>query len=84
MLFLMFVVSWAVMEFVVRRDGPVRAVTPPERPLPTSMAQDTQAPVATGGLLALGRALERDGRGQLPAVQPSVESPAIVSSDRRL
>ncbi len=60
MTFLLFLASLGVLNYVLRKSADTAAEShqpgPPER----------IEPVATPGLLALGRALEQHGRGQAP------------------
>ncbi|MGA3260853.1 MAG: hypothetical protein ABSE35_18375 [Bryobacteraceae bacterium] len=79
MTFLLFLASLAVMEYLVRKprkkpdDNPKAADS-------TAITQDP-TPVATSmpGLLALGQALEAQGRGEVPGVEqvPQVHGPPM-------
>lgn len=79
MTFLLFLISLAVLEYIVRRPEP----TPKTgwQPLAKRRAEDPpadSAPALTPGLLALGQALDRWGRGQTPgatAKTPEVPNP---------
>ena len=65
MTFLLFLVSLAVLEYIVRR--PETAPKTGWQPLAKLRAQDKPAdspPTLTPGLLALGQALDECGRGQ--------------------
>ena len=64
MIFLLFLVSVAVMEYVVRRPEETEGGTRPG-PARDRMTESGKAD-ATPGLAALGRALEQYGRGLTP------------------
>ena len=78
MTFLLFLISVAVLEYIVRRPGQI-----PEtgwQPLAKRRAEDRPADSAplTPGLFALGQALDRGGRGQSPgttAKTPDIPRP---------
>jgi len=79
MTFLLFLVSLAVLEYIVRRPE----ATPKTgwQPLAKRRAEDRpvdSAPAPNPGLIALGQALDRFGRGQSPDITtkaPEVPSP---------
>jgi hypothetical protein len=79
MTFLLFLISLAVLEYIVRR--PEEAPKTGRQPLAKRRAEDRPAdaaPALTPGLLALCQALDRSGRGQTPgttAKTPEVPSP---------
>jgi hypothetical protein len=79
MTFLLFLISLAVLEYIVRRPGEVPNTG--GQPLAKRQAEDQQAdsvPALTPGLLALGQALDQRGRGQTPgttAKTPEVRRP---------
>jgi hypothetical protein len=71
MVFLLFLVSLAVLEYIVRR--PEKAPQTGGQPLAKRRAEDRPAESAPGftpGLLALGQALDQYGRGQSPGGTP--------------
>lgn len=74
MTFLLFLASLAVMEYLVRK--------PRKKPGDSPKAgREHPMPVATSmpGLLALGQALEAQGRGKAPGVEqgPKVHAPPV-------
>jgi hypothetical protein len=79
MTFLLFLISLAVLEYIVRR--PEVAPKTGWQALAKQRAEDRPAdtaPALTPGLLALGQALDRYGRGQSPgttAKTPEVPNP---------
>jgi hypothetical protein len=76
MTFLLFLVSLAVLEYIVRR--PEMAPKTGWQPLAKLRAQDKpadSAPALTPGLLALGQALDQCGRGQSPG--PAARTPEV-------
>ena len=79
MTFLLFLISLAVLEYIVRR--PEAAPKTGWQPLAKQRAEDRpadSAPALTPGLLALGQALDQRGRGQTPgttAKTPEVPRP---------
>ena len=79
MTFLLFLISLAVLEYIVRRPG--EAPKTGWQPLAKRRAEDQQAdsvPALTPGLVALGQALDQRGRGQTPgttAKAPEVPRP---------
>ena len=80
MTFLLFLASLAVMEYLVSKPRK----KPDDNPKPAgSTGANTQNPtsVATSmpGLLALGQALEAQGRGEVPGVEqvPQVHGPPV-------
>ena len=81
MTFLLFLISLAVLEYIVRR--PEEAPKTGMQPLAKRRAEELpaeSAPALTAGLFALGQALEQSGRGQTPgatAKAPEVPSPQV-------
>jgi hypothetical protein len=79
MTFLLFLISLAVLEYIVRR--PEEAPRTGWQPLTKQRVRDRpaeSAPTLTPGLLALGQALDQYGRGQSPgssAKTPEVPNP---------
>ena len=76
MTFLVFLISLAVLEYIVRR--PEAAPNTGGQPLAKRQAEGRQAepaPALTPGLLALGQALDRRGRGQAPG--NTVKAPEV-------
>jgi hypothetical protein len=79
MTFLLFLISLAVLEYIVRR--PEAAPKTGWQPLAKQRAEERpadSAPALTPGLLALGQALDQRGRGQTPgttAKTPEVPRP---------
>ena len=80
MTLLLFLASLAVMEYLVRKPRK----KPDETPKPagkTGANAQSPASVATAmpGLLALGQALEAQGRGEVPGVEqvPQVHGPPV-------
>jgi hypothetical protein len=79
MTFLLFLISLAVLEYIVRR--PEAAPKAGWQPFAKRRAEGgpaDSAPALTPGLLALGQALDRCGRGQAPgsmAATPEVPGP---------
>jgi len=79
MTFLLFLVSLAVLEYIVR--GAEEAPDTGQQPVAKRQLKDRpldSAPAFTAGLLALGQALDQRGRGQTPgtpAKAPEVPSP---------
>jgi hypothetical protein len=80
MTFLLFLVSVAVLEFILRRPGETPETS--RQPLAHQRVKDRPpdaAPDHTTGLLALGRALEQYGRGQTPSTSGTVSAVSEVS-----
>ena len=79
MTFLLFLISLAVLEYIVRR--PEEAPRAGWQPLAKQRVKDRpldSVPTFTPGLLALGQALDECGRGQIPgttAKAPEVPHP---------
>jgi hypothetical protein len=79
MTFLLFLVSLAVLEYIVRR--PQETSKPGGQPVAKQRAEDRSvdsAPALTPGLLALGQVLDQCGRGQPPDAStktPDVPNP---------
>jgi hypothetical protein len=79
MTFLLFLMAVAVLDYIVRR--PEKTPLADWQPLAKRRAEDRpadSAPALTPGLLALGQALDRGGRGQTPgttAKTPEVPRP---------
>ena len=76
MTFLLFLVSLAVLEYIVRR--PKETPNTGWQPLAKQRAEDRPAdsvPALTPGLLALGQALDQFGRGQSPTTAKTPEVP---------
>ena len=78
--FLLFLASLAVMEYLVRKPRK----KPDDSPKPAgSTGANTQNPASAAtsmpGLLALGQALEAQGRGEVPGVErvPQVHGPPM-------
>ena len=81
MTFLLFLVSLAVLEYIVRR--PETAPKTGWQPLAKLRAQDKPAdspPTLTPGLLALGQALDECGRGQSPGATTKTPESTPASS----
>jgi hypothetical protein len=79
MTFLLFLISLAVLEFIVRRpeETPNTDWQPPVKPQVKDRSVHSAPSLATG-LLALGQALDQCGRGKTPgttAKTPEVSSP---------
>ena len=72
MIFLLFVVSIVVLEVVLRRD-PINNVRTNSIGRPALAQESTSGSME--GLMALGRALDRHGKGETPAV---VDVPGVV------
>jgi hypothetical protein len=84
MTFLLFLVSLAVLEYIVRR--PKETPKTGWQALAKQRAADRpadSAPALTPGLLALGQALDQFGRGQSPttAKTPEVPNPKRIEYD---
>ena len=82
MTFLLFLVSLAVLEYIVRR--PETAPKTGWQPLAKLRAQDKPAdlaPTLTPGLLALGQALDECGRGQSPGTTTRAPKRTPTSSE---
>jgi hypothetical protein len=76
MIFLLFLVSLGVLEYIVHR--PEEAPKTGWKALAKQRAEDrpaVSAPELTPGLLALGQALDQFGRGQSPTTAKSPEVP---------
>jgi hypothetical protein len=76
MIFLLFLISLGVLEYIVRR--PEEAPQTGWKALAKQRAEDRpadSAPELTTGLLALGQALDQFGRGQSPTTAKTPEVP---------
>jgi hypothetical protein len=78
--FLLFLASLAVMEYLVRKPRKKPDDNPKAAASKSDTTQDTvTAATSMPGLLALGRALEAQGRGKAPGVEqvPQVHVPPV-------
>jgi hypothetical protein len=81
MTFLLFLISLAVLDYIVRR--PEETSKTGWQPLARPRVKDTpvdSAPALTPGLLALGQALDQYGLGQTPGTMvkpPEVPNPQV-------
>ena len=78
MTFLLFLASLAVMEYLVRKPRQ----KPDDKPKAAACGSDaTRAPepaaISMPGLLALGQALEAQGRGEIPGVEQVPQVPQV-------
>ena len=83
MTFLLFLISLAVLGYIVRRPEEARKTG--WQPLAKRRAEDRPAeaaPALTPGLLALGQALDRQGWGQLPGTMAKAPEVPRPQADR--
>jgi hypothetical protein len=83
MTFLLFLISLAVLEFIVRR--PDETPKTDRQPLAKQRVKDKPVepvPAFTPGLLALGQALDECGLGQAPGATPKTPEVASPQADR--
>jgi hypothetical protein len=81
MTFLLFLISLAVLEYIVRR--PEEAPKTAWQPLAKRRAADRpmdSVPALSPGLLALGQALDQCGRGQAPGTATKIPGSTQSSS----
>jgi hypothetical protein len=83
MTFLLFLISLAVLEYIVSRPEK----TPKTRWKPLAKRRVTDrpidsVPVFTPGLMALGQALDECGRGEAPGATPKTQEVPIPQADR--
>ena len=81
MTFLLFLISLAVLDYIVRR--PEKAPKAGWQPFAKRRAEDRfadSAPALTPGLLALGQALDQCGRGQSPGATTKTPESTQASS----
>jgi hypothetical protein len=80
MTFLLFLASLAVMEYLVRKPRKKPGDNPKSAASRSDTTQDpVSAATSMSGLLALGQALEAQGRGEVPGVEqvPQVHLPPV-------
>jgi len=83
MTLLLFLVSLAVLEYIVRRPAETRKTG--WQPLAKRQAEDRpvdSASALTPGLLALGQALDQCGRGQSPGATTKTSEVPSTEADR--
>ena len=83
MTFMLFLISLAVLEFIVRRPGETSKTG--WQPLARQQAKGTPAdsvPTLATGLLALGQALDQCGRGETPGTTAKTPEVSNSQADR--
>lgn len=83
MTFLLFLISLAVLEFIMRRpEAAPKAGWPPLAERLAAGSPADSAPTLTPGLFALGQALDRYGRGQAPGTMGAIPEVPGPQADR--
>jgi hypothetical protein len=80
MILLLFLASLAVVYYIIPplESGPERV---PALPEPVASAARTEPAMADGGLFALGRALEGEGRGFTPGTEAAQTVRNVTNSE---
>ena len=84
MVFLLFLVSLAVMHYAVTRpkSTSISGPEPPEDKAAEPHSPSEQAPATMPGLAALGRALDEHGRGRTPQPAETPETLEVAKTER--